>query len=323
MRQVAILLMIAMITVSCSSDQSENNIYALVISKNNDIVEETYYNGKSANDLVDVQSVTKSILSILIGQAIDQGLIKSEDTPVYQYFPEESELFRDDKKRITIKHLLNHTSGLNWKGYLEHEAFLQSEDPVRYTLERELEHQPGEKYNYNSGGTHVLSAILSKVTGQSTLEYANEVLFQPLGINEVRWTKMNDGICDGAGFGLSLRPRDLVSIGELILAQGNKDGHQLINQEWIGKSTNQSLKKGTKWGLRKSKHGYGWYAAEYEGHEVIYAMGYGGQFIFVIPSKELVIVCAHNVDTPDGIDQQVDFIVETLPQLLSKYGDPK
>jgi len=323
MKKIGIMLLISLITASCASDQSENNIYALVISKNMEIVEETYFNGKGESDLVNVQSITKSILSLLIGQAIYQGLIKNEDNPIHEYFPEESELFVDEKKSITIKHLLNHTSGLNWKGYLEHEAFLQSENPIRYTLEKDMEYTPGEKYNYNSGGTHMLSSILSKVTGKSTLEYANEVLFQPLDINEVHWTKMNDGICDGAGFGLSLKPKDLVKIGELILSDGKKDASQLVPLEWIHKSSDLSIKNDTKWGLRKSKHGYGWYAATSEGHEVLYSMGYGGQFIFIIPSIELVIAAAHNVDTPDGIDQQVDFIVETLPQLLGRYGDQK
>jgi len=308
--------LISLVILSCSSQQSENNIYALLIANEEKTIEDSYFNGKRPTDLMNVQSVTKSILSILVGIAIDKGYIANEDTPILNYFPEESDLFDGKKKEITIKHLLNHTSGLHWEGYKEHADFLQSQNPVKYVLEKEMEQVSGEKYNYNSGGTHLLSAILTKVTDKTTLEFAKEVLFEPLHIDSLHWSTLKDGIYDGAGFGLSMYPKDLIKIGKLVLNNGTIDGTQIISQKWIRKSFDNSEKKETRWGIRKSKHGYGWYSATYNEREVLYAMGYGGQFIFIIPSKKRIIVALHNSDTPTGIQQQVDFISETFPELI-------
>ena len=306
----------SLLIFSCSSQQSENNIYALLIANNDTLIEESYFNGKTPTALMDVQSITKSILSLLVGIAIDKEYIANENVPILTYFPEESELFTGKKKEITIKHLLNHTAGLNWKGYLEHEDFLQSQDPVKYVLAKEIENTPGEKYNYNSGGTHLLSVIISKVTGKTTLDFAKEVLFKPLQIDSLNWSKLNDGIYDGAGFGLSMNPKDLIKIGQLMLDNGNIGGNQIISQNWIRKSFDVSEKKATNWGIRKSKHGYGWYSAVNDEREIFYSMGYGGQFIFIIPSTKKVIVCLHNADTSAGIQQQVDFLSGTLPELI-------
>lgn len=307
--------------VGCSGLQSEQNIYALLVAKNSIIVEESYFNGKSPTDLLNVQSVTKSVISLLIGIAIEQGYIPNEDVPIHTFFPDNSEWFVGEKSNITIRHLLNHTSGLDWKGYPEHTEFINSQNPVGYVLLKELENIPGEKYNYNSGANHILSVIITKTTGRTTLKFANEMLFEPLQIEKIKWEKLNDGIYDGAGFGLSLLPRDLIKLGELVLAKGNIDDVQIISEVWMDKSFDLSEKKATNWGIRNSKHGFGWYAANYNTVDVFYAMGYGGQFIFIIPSKDFVLVSNHNADTPNGIRQQINFITERWPELLEKYMD--
>ncbi len=318
MKKIVLVLILFINFTGCSSEQSEKNIYALLVSEGDKLVKEEYFNGKQKTDLLNVQSVTKSIVSLLIGLAIDKGFIKNEETFLYEYFPDEPYFDTEQKKSITIKHLLNHTSGIEWNGYLEHAAFLKSSEPFKYVLQKEMVDHPGEVYNYNSGGTHLLSLIISKSTGMSTLEFADENLFQPLGCAPVRWEKLNDGYYDGAGFGLSMQAQDLLKIGQLLLDKGKWNTTPLIPAHWISKTYDEGLKKGTKWGLRQSKHGYGWYSKTKGDKQILYAMGYGGQFIFIIPSEDMVIVSTHNHDTPDGIAQQVDFIKETFPPLLKE-----
>ncbi len=299
----------------------EGFVFSELVSKSGKIVFEEYYNGKTRDSLCDVQSLTKGLMSILIGIAIDKDYIKNVNEPIEKYFPEEFKNLTDKKKReITIKHLLNQTSGLSWKGYLEHQEWLNSENPISFVLEKNLENKPGEKYNYNSGATHLLSAIISKAYGNSTLEFANEFLFNYLNIRSVNWQKRNKGYYDGSGLGLKMKPIDLMKIGQLLEKKGNWNEKQLVSEEWIQILFYENEKSSTKWGLRNSKHGFCWYQSELKGNKINYGMGYGGQFIIMVPNKELIIVTTNNHDTPNGINQQIKFLNAKLPKLIEKYG---
>jgi len=308
-------LLFILLLLGCKNESSEKNVASIIVGNDSELKYEEYFNGSAAGELMNVQSITKSIISILIGQAIDEGIVQNERITLGNYFPDIS----TDKKSITIEHLLNHTSGIQWEGFLEHEKFLKSKNPTDYVLAKKIENEPDMIYNYNSGGTHLLSAILTKASGRSTLEYAQEKLFTPLGINKVTWGKLNDGVYDGAGFSLEMFPKDLIKIGSIFLKESNNT-EKLISNNWLQKMTSQDLKKETKWGVKNSKHGYGWYSSYDKNQKILYSMGYGGQFIFVLPDKELVIVSTHEHDTPRGIEQQVDFLKETFPELLEKYG---
>jgi len=321
MKYLVLILLSVVVFSSCVSDQSENSIYALLVSKDGELVQEEYFNEMRQGDHSNVQSITKSPVTILVGIAIDEGHIESEDTPVFNFFNDEPNFADVRKHNITIKHLLNHTSGLQWDGYLEHEGFLQSDDPYNFVMRKPLEAKPGEVYNYNSGGTHILSMVLAKAVGKSTMDYAKEHLFGPLDFDFVQWDTLKDGVNDGAGFGLSVNPRDLVKIGQLILDQGKVGEEQIVSRKWIEKMSTGDLKKKTKWGLPRSTHGYGWYLKADGDQEFLYSMGYGGQFIFILPWRNIVIVATHNADTPDGIDQQVDFLKGTLPAVLEKWSE--
>jgi len=311
-----IYLLIVLISFGCKNESSENNLSSILISKNSEIKYEEYFNGGQKDEMVNVQSITKSVISLLIGIAINEGKIKDENISIGEFFPK----IEDKKKKVTIKHLLNHTSGIEWRGYLEHEEFLNSENPIDYVLTKNLIKEPGTNYNYNSGGTHLLSAILTKVSGTTTLQYAKEKIFSPLGITKIKWGKLNDGFFDGAGFSLELLPRDLIKFGGIFLKEHQSLNGALVSKEWIEKMSNNSLKKQTNWGLKNSKHGYGWYSSIVDNQQILYSMGYGGQFILIIPENELIIIATHNHDTADGIDQQVDFLKETFPVLMEEFG---
>lgn len=307
--------------VSGNIEPTEDSIYSTIVSKKGKIILEEYYNGKTKDSLCDVQSLTKGLMSILIGIAIDKGYIKNETETIEEYFPDVYKHLTDKKKKlITIKHLLNQTSGLVWKGYLEHEEWLKSENPISFVLTKNLENNPGKKYNYNSGATHLLSVIISRATGMNTLEFAHKFLFDDLQITSIDWQKRNQGFYDGSGLGLKMKPVDLMKIGQLLEENGNWEGKQLISKEWVQKLFSESEKYSTEWGLRNSKHGFCWYQSDFKGDKVDYGMGYGGQFIFMIPNKELIIVTTHNHDTPNGIEQQIKFINSKLPELIEKYS---
>lgn len=297
----------------------EDDIFSLLVSKNGKVVIEEYYNGRTEDNLCDVQSLTKGLMSILLGIAIDKKYIKDVDEPIAKYFPSEYENLDDAKKDITIRHLLNQTSGLSWKGYLEHEAWLTSENPISFVLDKALESMPGERYNYNSGATHLLSVIISRAYGNSSLEFANEYLFNDLNIQSLDWQKRNAGYYDGSGLGLKMKPTDLMKLGHLLENNGNWQGQQIVSVDWIEKLFDEREKSSTEWGLRNSMHGFCWYKAEINGTSVDYGMGYGGQFIMLIPESDLIIVATHNHDTPNGIEQQIKFLNSKLPALIEKY----
>ena len=320
MKQIALSILCLFSLLSCNKDRSKESIKSVLVSKDGEVVQETYFNGSSAEEIANVQSLTKSIMSILVGIAIDKKMIKNEDETIEQYFQEEwPNVEGENKKTITIKHLLNQTSGLEWEGYLEHEDWLAVKNPTRYVLGKKMVYDPGVHYNYNSGATHLLSVILTKATGQSTLDFAKENLFDPLQIKNVKWEKRNGGYYDGSGMGLSMSPKDLLLIGQCLLGLGNIEGNTIISKEWIGKMFDEKAKSKTNWGIRKSTHGFCWYKSAINGQEVNYGMGYGGQFLFLIPAKNLVVVVTHNHDTPDGIDQQVDYLANGFPELLQQY----
>lgn len=295
--------------------------HSLLVAKNGEILLETYSDNRTADNLSDIQSLTKGLVSLLVGIAIEEGVIADEDQPIVDYFLEEfADLNNLAKRKITIKHLLNQTSGLAWKGYPEHAAWLSSYDPIRFVLEKELLAPPGEVYNYNSGATHLLSVIISKATGMNTLEFAQEKLFTPLGIESLHWKRRGRGYYDGSGLGLEMRPGDLMKIGLLLQNKGIWNGQQLVAEEWIGRSFDVDQKMPTDWGLRGSRHGYCWYSARLGNDLVNYGMGYGGQFIIMLPVRQLTIVTTHEHDTPDGIPQQIRFLNHDLPMLIERFG---
>lgn len=313
---LAVLLSCQML--SAQTGKSDNGELAIIVAKKGEILSEEYYNGQEPNTLSNVQSLTKSIMSILIGIAVDQGIIANVQLKVSDLLLDEfSEIDNENKKSITIEHLLNQTSGLVWKGYLEHEEWLATEDPAGMVLRKDLVANPGEVYNYNSGATHLLSVILARVSQRSTLDFAQEFLFGPLGIVNVNWEKRG-AYHDGGGLGLEMDARSLLKIG-LMLQNGGRVGDlQIVSDEWVSKQFSVDHKMTTRWGLRKSTHGYCWYKSSYKGETVDYAMGYGGQFILLFPERGLTVIALHNHDTPDGLKQQIRFLSKRLPKMLKE-----
>jgi CubicO group peptidase (beta-lactamase class C family) len=240
-----------------------------------------------------VYSCTKSVLATLIGIAVDEGHIASIDQPLGDYLPH-AQLHGSDKlANVKLKHLLAMTPGFDWPDFDKpYKQLKQAEDGIRYVLERPIVHEPGEAFTYNSGGSHLLAAVLSNAVKQDPLEYAKTVLFEPLGIRRVKWNE-HQGLIEG-GTGLHLSSHDLAKLGILYANNGSWGGRQVVSPEWVNVATRPHSK-----GLANYKpsiygqYGYHWWVSSGQSPEVphyYFAFGYGGQYLAVAPEHHLVAV---------------------------------
>jgi CubicO group peptidase (beta-lactamase class C family) len=236
-------------------------------------------------------SCTKSFLSALIGIALDQGLIPALDQPIVAYFPELPRLNPDGRfQTVTIRHLLSMTSGIDWppmdRGKGMYNQMVRSEDWVAFVLKRPLAYQPGAHFNYCDGGSHLLSAILSRATGMSALAFAERYLFPPLGIAKARW-KAGQGINLG-GTGLHVRTIDMAMLGYLYLSNGSLGDEQVVSQAWVQESTRIHAEGHPEW---FGGYGFHWWVspqAHNQHEDMFFALGQHGQYILCVPAKKLV-----------------------------------
>lgn len=297
---------------------NEKEVFSAIVVKDGKTLFNQYYNGKTENDLLNIQSETKSIMAILTGIAIDSGFIKSVNQPISDFFPQ---ILSDEdatKKEITIRHLLNQTSGLKDFEYPELEKWITDTNPSNLFIEQPMVSKPGTTYEYNTAGVHLLSVIISKATQMETATFADITLFKALNITNYKWEKLNDGYHDGGGLSLWMKTNDLVTIGQLLLNKGQINNTQVVSKQWVTQLFSNENKLKSPWGIRKSLHGFCWYSTEYNGQKLNYAMGYGGQFILIFPDLNSVIAVNHNHDTANGIEQSNIFIENYLPLLFAK-----
>ena len=271
----------------------KGNITACVIQKHSEIAFEYYRNKKSETALHPINSCSKSIVSMLIGICIRDNLINGIQTPISEYFKDYFSKENDSEKaNITIFNLLTMTSGIDWPEFGEWNYWSPmefSKDIVKSALERNLADKPGTKMNYNSGSSNLLSAIIQKVSGMKTVDFAYKHLFSPLGINEVQWHE-KQGISLGAN-GLKMKPLDLLKLGQLYLHDGCWNGRQIVQKEWVLESTQPRFITYPGIGY----YGYQWWTSDFvceSGSKVLFyfALGLFGQFIIIVPKYEMVIV---------------------------------
>ncbi|PEL06705.1 serine hydrolase [Bacillus sp. AFS017336] len=268
----------------------KERIATCIIYQNGEIKYKYYKNTKSETKLFKVNSVTKSVLSMLIGIAIDKGFIESVKTPISEFFPN----IEPNKKELTIEHFLTMTAGYDWQEWGEWGGrpvpMINSEDWVQYVLEKEMVNSPGEKMIYDSGASQVISAIIQIVTKEKLAYFANKMIFEPLEITEFIWHEDSNGINIG-GFGLSLKPNDMLKLGILMLQNGKWNNKQIISSDWVSQSTKAKFHTYHHVG----SYAYHWWVAENDEPKTVdssiyFAMGYGGQCIIISPKQQLVAV---------------------------------
>lgn len=245
---------------------------------------------------------------------VDKGLIKNIHESIQNYFPEILESNDPQKKEITIFHLLTMTSGLqigNFQG---------SKNWVKYILEQPIIHKPGSTFQYNSGDSHLLSAIIQKISGISTASFAEKYLFHPMGINKYTWLKDPQGI-HGGGFSISLYFEDMVKLGMLFLNEGQFNSNQIISSNWLLQATRPyNHVKNTNEGT----YGYGYQLWTYENiHsntliDYYYANGIFGQYIFIVPKLNIMAVVKSHLQKEQQSAPRIFF-----EELLKSWQDER
>ena len=268
-------------------------LHSLLVSHRGTIVLERYFSGRRATQLANVKSVSKSVISALVGIAIEQKHIPSVREPIATYFPVHLNAAADaPKRKITIEDLLTMRAGLESTSGRNYGAWVTSKNWVRFALNRPLETAPGEEMEYSTGNTHLLSAIITKATKRSTWQYAQDVLAKPLGFSLARWPQDPQGIFFG-GNEMLLTPRQMVMFGEMYLNRGRVGDRQVVPSRWIEESF---VPRGRS-DFNDQRYGYGWWLRDFAGEQAFFAWGFGGQYIFTIPRLQLVVATTSSTAT--------------------------
>ena len=264
------------------------DVRSLRIERHGAVVREQYWGGGDAATAHDVRSVTKSVVSLLVGIAVREGCLSLDSTLGQGLGPEAPA--DPAKAAITVRDLLTMSAGLQWDelgNVDEYNGWVLSPDPVQYVLARPLVDAPGSFFSYSSAGFHLLSVMITNQCGR-TEDFAQTRLFDPLGIARPAWETFDDPPDVNGGAGIQLSTRDLAALGELVLHGGVADGVQIVPAEWIGAATRAQIANGeaTDFG---GGYGYGFWIGLRNGQSFVLAQGYGGQFVFVDRDKDLVV----------------------------------
>jgi CubicO group peptidase (beta-lactamase class C family) len=272
----------------------DTHLSSILIVKDGYLIVEEYSNGYDRYNQHFIASCTQSIISALIGIANDKGYIDSVDEKIADFFPE-LEDGNEWKKEITIEHLLTMSSGLDQGAFHPNRPiFAMTPDWIGYILSREVVTTPGTSFDYYPGNAHILSALLQRATKEDTRSFAVKYLFEPLGISEkdIEWEKDPQGVFSGS-WGLYMRPRDMAKVGLLYLDKGAWNGAQIIPEAWIERSVTPSFRQ-VSFGDLTADYGYLWWIEGKDSSPGYFALGAKGQYIYVSPELNLVIVITGN-----------------------------
>ncbi|OPA74300.1 serine hydrolase [Paenibacillus selenitireducens] len=279
---------------------ASHDLRSCLVLKQGQYVLEYYREPEITSQIHKINSCTKSILSALIGIAIDQGKIQGTSTPIHHYYPEVLQDHDSRKHQITIEHLLAMTSGWEWSEFGGINSFprmTKTAHWLQFALEQPMADVPGERMVYNSGCSQLLAGILMQTTGMPVSKFAEQHLFGPLGVEDYLWEVDPQGIHTG-GFGLSLKPSDMVKFGQLFLQRGAWKGRQLLSSNWVQQSTQPRIQANKP---REGFYGWHWWVSSFQTDEqpaqdvpYYFALGFGGQYIIVVPSHDLVAVLTND-----------------------------
>jgi CubicO group peptidase (beta-lactamase class C family) len=285
-------------------------LHSLLVNWRGALILERYFNGARAARPANIKSASKSVISALVGIAIGRRLIDGVDQPIGAFFPELAGNANREKRSITVENLLTMQSGLGSTSNRNYGAWVQSGNWVRHALNRPLERSPGSGMEYSTGNSHLLSAILTRATGKSTWQFAQDSLARPLGFSLAQWPRDPQGIYFG-GNDMLLTPRQMMAFGELYLNRGRVNGAQVVPAGWV----ETSFVPRTRSNWSGELYGYGWWIRDMAGAPTYYAWGFGGQFIFVIPRWQLIVVSTSAATVTDDRRthrRTVDDLIERL-----------
>ncbi len=286
---------------------------SIVVTRHGKLVAEAYYAPFKPGMRHRMYSATKAVVGMLTGIAIEQGKLKGTDQSVVSFFDESKVANADGRKKaVTVQNLLDMTSGIEWAEPLRDgppqsmQRMMRSGDWPKFVLDQPMAQEPGSGFNYNSGGTHVLAAILSRKTGTGVDDYAVNSIFQPLGIADYKWDKDPQGLAIG-GWGLYLQTRDMAKLGYLYLRGGAWEGTQVVPHDWVNRvyaakvpmnlSPNEDWRYGDLWWTLPARQAY-------------MMVGYHSQIILVMPKTDVVVAVTGQKYFP--VNQMLDLLAQTV-----------
>ena len=277
---------------------------------------EAYYQGTTVESRSNIRSITHIVVSLLIGNLLEQGYINSIEEPIAKYFPNYISPYDKLTQQITIKHLLTMSSGFLFYEGQDDNIFNYSDDWTKTILNLDFLALPGETYSYCSANYHVLSAIIKVKSGKSVEKFAKETLFKPLGIKQFDWEKDPMDINKGAE-GLHLNQTNLYKIGQLIANNGKVNENQIVSEEWLKTSTTNQF-----WGFDSMPNGYGYGWNIDNTRQACISIGNGGQVLIVSHDKKLVvsILCNSRVSPEDHMTQLVYIIDNIVDPLINEFN---
>jgi CubicO group peptidase (beta-lactamase class C family) len=293
----------------------DHEIHSILVMKDNTLILEHYFVGKvftssppglgyqsiqyNREVLQFMASVTKSFTSVAAGVAYDNGFLPDPETKIYTIYPEFADIFTEDKRKITIQHLLEMTSGLAYDedtypfGHPENDVtkMFNARDPIEYLLSKQLTSQPGDRFYYNSGSANILADIVSRGAGMTFFQFCRTYFLDKMDIDNIVLERFGNGDYFASG-GLHLGARDLLKFGYLMLNDGVWNGKRIISSEWASKSV-QHYSTPIGWPYANG-YGYQWWLHEVtvngKAFKLYYAAGWGNQFMFVVPAENLIAI---------------------------------
>jgi CubicO group peptidase (beta-lactamase class C family) len=289
----------------------ENDDYwmtkSLLVFRNGKLVAESYLKDDEDRTRIDaVWSCTKQVNSIITGIAIDRDYIGSVTDPIQNYLQEYTSKY-PDKAGITLEDFLTMSSGTSFGNDEQTDVFRmhKTDNSLDYVLGLPLANEPGSVFWYNDGDPQIVSGIIQKTTGKPLDEYGKEVLFDPLGVTNYKWDRYSDGVTLGA-FGILTTPRELAKIAQCVLDSGRHKGQQIIPLVWWEEMI--SVKVQDAGGDRS--FGYYWWSIPSKGYRFMW--GHGGQYAFLVPSRQLMVVITSLPEVDDDVNVEIERIVAEI-----------
>jgi CubicO group peptidase (beta-lactamase class C family) len=289
---------------------------SLLVARHGKLVLEDYFGGTNATTAFDVRSVTKSVVSLLTAQAIADGRL-SLDSTVGDFLGAPYSLDAGDRA-VTVRELLTMSSRYQWNENTanDYNDWALSTDHVQFLLDR-AQNAPADTFVYNSAAVNLLGVLLQKAVGEPLPQYAMERLFTPLGITDVNWEPLETAMVN-AGSGIQLSARDLLRIGQLVLQHGKSGGTQIVASTWIDDATRPKFAWRDTYGQQTNvSYGYLFWVADSPALPVAFAWGYGGQFIYVVPLFDLVVVATTEWRGVSSETDPVAFAAQVLTLIVS------
>lgn len=306
----------------------KRDLHGIHIAHNGQVLLEEFFNGRNADSTEQVYSCSKAISATMIGQALELEPLCNLETPIHELFPEYPHLQRDRYSKLTLYHFLSQTTGFKWAEtgrpwdaknslwQMEH-----SENWMDFLMGLEIGAEPGVQFNYNTGVSNSLSYLIERISGIHPIDFYEKYLAQPLGFGASHWKTDPQGYSQG-GKGLHLSLRDMAKFGQMILDNGIVDGKEIVPSSWVrtmldhhARGHNYYGQYGLHWWLRNEPNG----PQSDDKFNVKCAVGFGGNFIYLVPEWKLLVVFAGHLVGPENFEfpQQL-FRNEILPLFSPK-----